>query len=277
MADFKYPTFVSGIGMQNYLVAEEGIKVAGDNKCDYWYIDGSNYEDAPEQWTSKRIEYIREKTIEYKIYPIYHGNFKNPIATDVALLRSSALSYLKKEIYLAHQLKAPLIVHAGGIVEPKKVNLALKCALSGFIENMKEAFKYAEDLNVEIWLENLCNYRKFHPFYYIFTNTDEYETVLDKLENAKMILDVCHETVGGGDPIEVFKKFHERIISFSFSDTKGDRDSHLPLGKGAINYEGLIQEIHNRKWKGIINFETRGQNPIENIKFLNNVESNLIN
>jgi sugar phosphate isomerase/epimerase len=212
-----------------------------------------------------------DKAEHLDVYPIYHGNFKNPIASDVPELRSAAMGYLKSEIDLSAKIGAPLIVHAGGIVEPRKVKTAKSRALDGFINTMKEAYAYADAKGVELWMENLSNYQKFHPFYYILTNLEEYLYVIEALDNPKIILDVCHETVGGGDPIEVFLKINEYVAAFSFSDTLGDRDSHSPLGKGVIDYPRLLKEIYKADWQGVVAFETRGVDPRANLKFLNQI------
>jgi L-ribulose-5-phosphate 3-epimerase len=151
----------------------------------------------------------------------------------------------------------------------RKVKAAKSRALDGFVDTMQEAYEYADAKGVELWMENLCNYQKFHPFYYIFTNIEEYLYVIDVLDKPKVIFDVCHETVGGGDPIQVFSQIKDYVAAFSFSDTMGDRDSHSPLGKGVIDYPQLLNEIDKAGWQGVVAFETHGVDPRANLKFLN--------
>ncbi|TKF74161.1 sugar phosphate isomerase/epimerase [Vibrio kanaloae] len=265
----ELPSFMDGSIIQQYHGAEDGALHASNNGYSHWYIDGANYEDSPSQWSNDRIEKMLSLMSELQVKPIYHGNFKVPLASDVPVLRKAAVEYLKKEIDLSSKLGAPLILHGGGIVEPRYVKDALNNAIESYVETVQEAKNYADDVGVELWLENLSNYRKFHPFYYVFTNINEYRYVLDSVKDIKMIYDVCHEKVGGGDPVEVFSSLHDRIAAFSFSDTDGQRDSHWPLGVGSIDFDGLTRKIIEKNWNGFVAFETRNVDPKENIKFVN--------
>jgi len=272
----KMPVFMSGFAAQKYHVAEEGVVYAASKGCTHWYIDGSIHSDSATEWDNNRISSMQDKIQRYGVNPIFHGNFKAPVASDVPELRKASVEYIKKEIDLCAHLNAPLIVHAGGVVEPRKVNVVREKALNGYIESIRELTEYAAGKGVQVWLENLCNYQKFHPFYYIFTNYDEYEFILSEVDNVSFIFDVCHETVGKGDPLYVFDKLHHRISAFSFSDTMGDRDSHMPLGTGIIDYTALVRRLIAKDWLGVIAFETRGVEVDENIRYLNGIMQNLM-
>jgi len=265
------PIFMTGAGIQQYHRAEEGVVFAAQEGYTHWYIDGAKYHDRASKWSKHRIMNLLDLIKTYNVTPIYHGSFKNPLASDVPELRRGASDYLRQEIDIAAELSAPLIVHAGGIVEPRNVKNAKKRGLDGFIESLNDVLGYAKSAGVTLWLENLCNYQKFHPFYYIMTNIDEYRYVLNELPDVNMIFDVCHETVGGGDPIATFDELSDRICAFSFSDTPGDRDSHLQLGTGIVDFKSLIEKIMEKKWNGIISFETRGAKTSENFNFLNSI------
>jgi L-ribulose-5-phosphate 3-epimerase len=265
----SFPPYMNGAIIQQYHGAEAGAEHAHKHGYTHWYIDGANAEDRPSKWSDSRIEKMRHKMHELGVTPVFHGNFKAPLASDVPELRKAALEYLKAEIDLSAKLGAPLILHGGGIVEPRTVKEALNLAIQGYVETVSEAVEYAKEKGVELWLENLSNYQRFHPFYYVFTNIEHYRYVLDRVPGVKMIFDVCHETVGGGDPIEVFNELHDRIAAFSFSDTDGARDSHWPLGMGTIDWDGLTKQIIEKDWKGLVAFETRNVEPVENINFVN--------
>ncbi|WP_028876977.1 sugar phosphate isomerase/epimerase family protein [Teredinibacter turnerae] len=264
----KMPAYMTGCIMQQYYGAEDGARHTAENGYTHWYIDGSNYDDIPSKWDNARTENMCNLMQELDVQAVYHGNFKNPLASDVPDIRKAALSYLKSEIDLCEKFTAPLIIHGGAIVEPRSVKEAMSIALDGFVEVMQEASAYATDKGVELWLENLSNYQAFHPFYYTFTNIDQYRYVLPQIPNAKMIFDVCHETVGGGDPLAVFEELSDSIAAFSFSDTDGKRDSHWPMGEGNVDFDGLTRLIIENEWKGVVAFETRGAKPNENIDYV---------
>ncbi|AFY21883.1 hypothetical protein PputUW4_04693 [Pseudomonas sp. UW4] len=182
----KCPEYITGTAQQNYLTAEHGILEAAKQGYSHWYIDGSLPGERPSDWTENRIAALRESISNIGVKPVYHGNFKAPLGSDVRELGGAALDYIKREVDLSSALGgAPVIVHGGGIVEPRLVIEARRLGLNTLIDNLGELVEYARERNVEIWLENLSNYTKFHPFYYICVAEDEYAEVLENVPGLK--------------------------------------------------------------------------------------------
>ncbi|MFY0728577.1 sugar phosphate isomerase/epimerase family protein [Pseudomonas sp. NFX15] len=267
-----WPEYISGTAQQNYLTAEAGILEAAKQGYSHWYIDGSLPGEHPSDWTESRIEALCETISRLGVKPIYHGNFKAPLGSDVRELGGAALDYIKREVDLSSALGgAPVIVHGGGIVEPRLVIEARRLGLNALIDNLGELVEYARERNVEIWLENLSNYTKFHPFYYICVNEEEYAEVLGSVPGLKLFFDVshAHAHVNDGDPVKVFERLHQYVVGMSFSDNKGERDSHFPLGRGSLDYPGLVKAILKHEWRGLVGFETRGSTLSDSLAYLN--------
>ncbi|HLB56772.1 MAG TPA: sugar phosphate isomerase/epimerase family protein [Coxiellaceae bacterium] len=265
-----HPPFVTGFSAQDYLTAEAGIESAHQNNAKHWYIDVSLESERPDQWNSDRINHIVQQCDAYDMSPIIHGNFKAPLSSDVDELRLVSLEYVKKEIELAKNLNAPLIIHGGAIVEPRLVTIVKKKALDNFILSVEFLLNYAEKLGVEIYLENLSNYQHYSPFHYIFTYPEEVSRVLEKIPEAKIFFDVGHANIGN-DPISFFEQFHRSIVGMSFSNNNGLKDQHYGLLNGEINYYQIVEKILNVKWEGIIAFETRGKTVMQSIHELNEI------
>lgn len=254
-----WPAFMTATALQDYLVAETGLKTALEQGYSHWYIDGSLEGEGPADFTPQRIAALNEMIAATGVKPIFHGNFKAPLGSDVEALAASALEYVKKEVDVCAALGgAPLIVHGGGVVEPRLVKEAREKGLNRLITNLQALVAYGKERGVDIWLENLCNYTRFHPFYYICTTEDEVEAVLQSVPGLHMFLDVSHAYVNEGDPLAFFWKMSDRVVGMSFSDNNGDRDSHFPLGRGNLNFPALVDAIQYTGWKGLIGFETRG-------------------
>ena len=64
--------------------------------------------------------------------------------------------------------------------------------------------------------------------------------------------------------IEEFEKDFESLWEVT-TDNNGEKDQHLGLFDGNINYQAIIASILKSKWRGLIAFETRGTPPKENI------------
>lgn len=221
-------------------------------------------------WSSERIENLNNLIKKYNVQPIFHGNFKAPLGSDVDYLREAAVTYVKQEIDIAAKIGAPLVIHGGGIVEPKKIVLAKQKALDNYILSIKELAEYAAEKSVDIYLENLSNYKHYRPFHYVFTHMEEYDYVFNKIDhkNVYFFLDAGHANVGEGDPIAVVEKYHQKIKGISFSNNNGEQDQHFSISRGTVNYSDFIETIHRNNWKGLVAFEVRDKSTLDSVKEL---------
>ena len=270
----KFP-FATGFASQNYLLAEEGILYAYQNNSNYWYIDISLLEEHPDKWTTDRISGLLNLIAQYQVFPIVHGNFKVPLASDVELLREASVEYVKKEIDFAKKLNAPLIIHGSVIVEPRLVKKTKKIALDQFIVSLETLLSYAKKQGVTLYLENLSNYTRYLPFHYIFTTPEEVLRVIERIPEIKLFFDVGHANIGN-DPLEFFKAFHQSIVGMSFSNNNGEKDQHGGLRTGNISYENFVETILDYNWKGMIAFETRGKTTSQSINDLDLIYKKVI-
>lgn len=257
---------MTAAAQQDYLGAEPGLLEACRQGYSHWYIDGSLEGERPDDFDEARIAGLRRAMAASAMHPIYHGNFKSPLGSDVPALAAAALAYAKREVDVCAALGgAPLIVHGGGVVEPRRVAASRQAGLVQLIANLTELVDYACARGVEVWLENLCNYTDLHPFYYICTTGQEVSQVLHAVPGLGMFFDVSHAYVNGGDPVAMFDQLAPRIVGMSFSDNAGMRDSHLPLGRGTLDFATLLLHIERRRWRGLIAFETRGSTLMQSL------------
>jgi L-ribulose-5-phosphate 3-epimerase len=275
--DVKYNIpFVTAYALQEYQSAENGIIEAKKANYTHWYIDGSLEENLPKKWNNERITALQNKIQQLKVKPIFHGNYKVPLASDVEILRKTAIKYVKKEIDLAHYFNSPVIIHGGVIVEPRLINKAKKAALDNYLDSIQILVEYGNSKNIDIYLENLSNYKNYRPFHYIFTHMDEFEYIFSRVPNVKFFLDIGHANICGGTPVEVIKKYHHRIVAMSFSNNDGKHDQHLRLKNGTIDYKQIVSATLACQWKGMIAFETRGVSAMQSVHDLFNLYQEVI-
>lgn len=260
--------FVQGTVLNAYLHAEEGLKHAQAHGCSHWYVDGSLDSEMPSTWTEVRIDALNRMIQETGVRPVFHGNYRAPLSTDIEVVRTAAVASVLQEIDVCAKLHAPLILHGGAIVEPRLVESAKVRALDKFVESLLEIERYARSKQVELWLENLSNYTKYRPFHYIFTKLNEFKYVFDRIPSVKFILDVGHANVGNADPFEGFDEFHQRIVGLSLSNNEGEKDTHFPLAYGTVRYPELVRKMVAAGWRGLIVFETRGRTPDKSLEDL---------
>lgn len=275
--DTKYNMpFVTSYALQEYHSAENGLIEAKKANYTHWYIDGSLEENIPEKWDRERITALQNKIQQSKVRPIFHGNYRVPLASDVEILRKTAIEYVKKEIDLAHCFNSPVIIHGGAIVEPRLINKAKKIALDKYLDSIQVLVEYGEAKNIDIYLENLSNYKDYKPFHYIFTHADEFEYIFSRITNVKFFLDIGHANICDGMPVEIIRKYHHKIVAMSFSNNDGKRDQHLRLKNGTIDYRQIISAILACRWKGMIAFETRGISAVQSVYDLFNLYQEVI-
>jgi sugar phosphate isomerase/epimerase len=262
--------FLRGVAIQPSLPLRQAVAEARDNQCTHVYVEGSYSADGAIAWTEEHFAEATQVLGESGIKPIFHGNYKNPLSQGLEELRRAAVAYTKREVEIAKRLDAPLIVHGSAIFshgDPAKVR---REAVESFTQSVGEVTEYATELGVQIWLENLEYYRDRHPFHTVFSNRDDYAYVLENVPDVNFILDVGHENISSGMPVQVFEEFADRIVAMDVNDNSGETDTHSPLGTGAIDFDGLLAAIERTEWRGYLTFETRGAKVVEGLEFLAN-------
>lgn len=255
----------SAYAWQGYNVAEEGIIEAAEHGFDYWYVDGSVHSDFVTEWSPDRIQGLRDLIVQYSVKPIFHGNFKAPLSSDVEAIRRTAVKYTLDEINLCAEIDAKLVIHGSSIVEPRMVSYTKSLCLDQYLKSIEELNAHAEKLGVDIVLENLPNYPHYRPFHYIFTLDKEFEYILDRVDN-KLFCDLGHANVNAELSVEdLIKKYASRISAISISNNDGLKDQHYALHKGTIDYKKVVEIMIERKWRGIVAFETRAVLPSKSI------------
>jgi sugar phosphate isomerase/epimerase len=141
-------------------------------------------------------------------------------------------------------------------------------ACDRFSDSLIQLEPYARDRGVSIWIENLERYSAWHPFHTVFSGADDYRQVFDAVPSVKMTLDIGHENVSSGDPVSVFREFHERIVALDFNDNDGHVDTHSPLGEGCVPLEQLVESIRECSWHGHVTFEIRGGSAQDAVAYL---------
>lgn len=261
--------FATGVAVQRYLSAEEGLAAAQEEGCSHWYIDASLMADMPHNWSGERSRSLAAAAADQGLSPILHGNFRAPLASEIPEVREASLQYVRSEIDLAARLEASsLVIHGGAFVEPRPTKAHRDAALERFLTLLAEVVAEAAEKGVEVWLENLSYYPKFRPFSYVFTREADFAVALDAIPGIKFILDVGHANVNQSAAAPAFEKFSSSIAALSLSNNGGDQDAHLALDEGTLSVREITEAVRARNWQGIIAFETRNESVESGIAYL---------
>ncbi|MFE6183004.1 sugar phosphate isomerase/epimerase family protein [Streptomyces sp. NPDC056465] len=261
--------FTTGVAVQRYLTAEEGLIAAREERCSHWYVDASLMEDMPHNWSEDRSRRLVEAAAEQGLSPILHGNFRAPLASEIPEIQAASLDYVRSEIDLAARIEAgALVIHGGAFIEPRPTKAHRDAALERFVSLLSVIEREAADKGVEVWLENLSYYPKFRPFSYVFTREADFRSVLDAIPQIKFVLDVGHANVNQSLALPAFEAFAPSIAALSLSNNEGNQDAHLSLADGTLSVRELTDAIRAQNWSGIIAFETRNDSVEAGVNYL---------
>jgi sugar phosphate isomerase/epimerase len=133
-----------------------------------------------------------------------------------------------------------------------------KAAKARFFKLVKREIEFARRYNVKVALESFC----YRPF--IFRNIGDFGQFVSKfrLEELGVLLDVGHlyqARICLSEAVHVFK---DRLMDVHVHDATLGRDyrkaTHLPIGKGAIDFSSLIRLLRAVCYAGWLTLEVRG-------------------
>jgi sugar phosphate isomerase/epimerase len=80
----------------------------------------------------------------------------------------------------------------------------------------------------------------------LFTAPDDFDAAFQQWPHLQMTLDVGHAFIDGQGMdliLEFIRRFGDRIDHIHISDNYGQRDDHLPVGDGAIDFRSLVRAL----------------------------------
>jgi len=132
----------------------------------------------------------------------------------------------------------------GVFVKDMTLNLAMN-ALAAIAQQ-------AETLGIGICLENMppnCN---------AFIEPEEMQAALSRFPGLSMILDVGHANIAdktGDRNHRMIAAFSPRIRHLHLSDNKGQKDDHIPIGTGTVDYPSIIADLKRIGYDGTATLE----------------------
>jgi len=206
----------------------------------------------PEQ-ILKKSKRILDTFSRYNLVRIGHTQSFVNICDPSEPIRRTSLRETVKALETAHSLDIGfLTVHPGFLWPVMRREKALKKTC----KSLKELLKAAGDLNLILGLENLPP--RFFPPRGYFSKTEEFNVIFSQIasDRLKLVLDVAHASFFESDPpLKFIGKFYEKLAHIHLSDNLGQRDDHLPLGAGHVDYKTPIRELRRRKYSGTITLE----------------------
>jgi sugar phosphate isomerase/epimerase len=178
-------------------------------------------------------------------------------------------------ITLCEEISSTLVsIHPPFFATENKVKeeLLLK-AKTRFLQLVKEEADFASRNHIKIALELFC----YHPF--IFEDLHDFAQFVSKFPSDRLgvLLDVGHMYQIGIDLSEAVHIFKHRLLDIQVHDATLEKDyrkaTHLPIGKGTINFPDFIYLLRQVGYDGWLTLEIRGneRETMESKKYLDHL------
>jgi sugar phosphate isomerase/epimerase len=205
------------------------------------------------------VELLKSFSLKYSIH--------SP-TTDINLaalnktIQKASIYEVKKSIKIANELDANIVVvHPGGfsfLGEPCE-----KKILSRSRESIEICGEYGKEYGVTVLVENMPNHEGF-----IYKDIHELDSLLNELE-MYMALDIGHAFTNGFKEEELY---FDSVKHIHLSDNFGEKDLHLSLGKGIIDFKKIINKFKKKKYNDLFILETNEKKDIlSNIEYISNI------
>ncbi|MCD6127817.1 MAG: sugar phosphate isomerase/epimerase [Methanomicrobia archaeon] len=170
--------------------------------------------------------------------PIYDIN----LASLNNLIRKASVKTLKKTIDFIYKKDINteiFVVHAGHLTH-NLGEVYLKKAWRSLRKSINELLKKGEEYSIVIGVENSQKKRDRVLIRY----PEDYIRLKEEINSdfLKYVFDLGHANTWKIDLKEAIRVLGEDIVLFHLHDNNGENDSHLPLGKGSIDFSIIKNE-----------------------------------
>jgi len=186
---------------------------------------------------------------------------RSPHHLNTSLNDKKVIEQIKKNICIARMVGSDrLMIHPGHILPELELDYNKSRAYKGkkrirfnipeeqiehqfnqLIINLKQIVKIAKNEKIKIALENNGEYYQFG------SNLDEYMKILSRVDGLKASISTGHANISGNNVYEYVSKCKELIINLDLHDNLGERDEHLPVGEGNINFKKILFQLKNKR------------------------------
>ena len=163
-------------------------------------------------------------------------------------------------VMLCKKIGSTLVsIHPPFFTTGSVVNEELKfTAKMRFLELVKEEVDFASRNHVKVALESFC----YPPF--IFEGLNDFAEFVSKFPSGKLgvLLDAGHVYQVGIDLSDAVHTLEDRLLDIHVHDATRDKDyrkaTHLPIGKGTINFRNFLDLLLEVGYDGWLTLEVRG-------------------
>jgi sugar phosphate isomerase/epimerase len=222
----------------------------------------------PQDMHAKEVEGIRENLASRSLESIVHSAvYDINLASLNPLIRRASIRQTMESIRFAAKIEAKIvIIHPGRL--PKDYPPAyLKNSRINLLTSLDVMARMAGRMGVMLAIENSPRGRAHR----LVATPQEHLHIFRRLGSPHLgaLIDLGHAHTWGIDLREYMRSMADYILLFHLHDNRGQRDEHLPLGKGSVDLRGIAEEFQRMKKRHPLILSMRRKEDIEeSIRFL---------
>lgn len=118
------------------------------------------------------------------------------------------------------------------------------------VDNLRYFAQEAEKYNLKIAIENIYGGR-------FYSQIDELINLVEEINhnNAGYCLDVGHGNIDKIDITQTIERMGKKLFEVHLHDNNGEKDQHLPLGLGIVNWINVRNALVENNYNGTITYE----------------------
>lgn len=177
-----------------------------------------------------------------------------------------SIKQIRGSISEIHELIEICVVHPGNY-SPLSIQMPEKAKKKEF-EALKILAKYASEYGIRVAVENMTSIEML-----LGKNPEEMKRIMREvgMDNLGVCLDTGHANMTKTLNKWLRYDLDLKIIHMHANDNFGEKDEHLPLGKGNIDWKRLFDELKKNNYESLMVAEMKTiEEGIESLTFLKN-------
>lgn len=194
--------------------------------------DGGSWNDTSFTYT-KMLSFLRNADASFTIHP---PAWDTNLTSENKTIREASLLEYRKSIEFAHIIGAEhVVIHPGFCYSP---GFNKQVAQERALDAVGELCRIASALDVELAVENVG-----YGGASLFTQAEYIAFVRQLDKTATYLIDTGHAHLNGWNIAELICSAGERLSSIHLHDNHADKDAHLPIEEGTIQWAPIFEEM----------------------------------
>jgi sugar phosphate isomerase/epimerase len=177
------------------------------------------------------LKQLHKAIVQSGLDTVGHTAWYLPIGSPFSQLRDTAVSVINNHIDFLAELECPkMTVHANW---PSSM-FSVHDGIAFQLDSLNRIVDYAAQYSLKVMYE---------PIGIKCEDVITVAEIVNSIDDLYFHLDVGHANLFGRNPRKYIRKLKQKLIHVHLHDNDGQRDLHLPLDSGSLDWKGVLDEL----------------------------------